>query len=296
LIERRRAQSLWSTLGFIVRHPINRRRRVRAVAVFAAWQVWKRTTRRPITARYWRGLKVRVHPDSKSAGLALYTGLPEYDDMLFADRFLKPGDTVIDVGANIGLYSLLAASRVEDGRVIALEPHPVASGRLRENIELNGMRNVEVRAEAAGAATGAARLTADLDTTNYIVLDGAAQASIDVPLVPLDDLVPSGESVALVKIDAEGFESAVLAGSGRLLEERSVAAWIVEVNGLGGRYDSDGETILERFDRFGYLPYRYFADDNLLKPGDAPSGKVEWNVIFIRNLDEVQRRLNTDGD
>ena len=66
------------------------------------------------------------------------------------------------------------------------------------------------------------------------------------------------------------------------------------MNGLGGRYDSGGETILERFDRFGYLPYRYFADENLLKAGDAPSGKVEWNVIFIRNLEQVQQRLNAN--
>jgi FkbM family methyltransferase len=266
------------------------------MVVFAAWQVWKRTTRRPITARYWRGLKVRVHPDSKSAGLALYTGLPEYDDMLFTDRFLRPGDVVIDVGANIGLYSLLAASRVGDGRVIALEPHPVASGRLRENVALNSMRNIEVRAEAAGAESGAARLTANFDTTNYIVLEGAPPDSIGIPLIPLDDLVRSGEKVALVKIDAEGFEAAVLAGAGRLLAEASVTAWIVEVNGLGGRYDSGGETILEMFDRYGYLPYRYFADENLLKPGDAPSGKVEWNVIFIRNLEQVRLRLNGAGD
>jgi FkbM family methyltransferase len=290
-----RSQTLASTLSFIVRHPANRRRRVRALFVFTAWQLWKRTTHRPITATYWRGLRVRVHPDSKSAGLALYTGLPEYDDMLFTDRFLKPGDVVIDVGANIGLYSLLAASKTGSGRVVALEPHPVAAQRLRENVALNRLQNVEVRAEAAGAEAGSAQLTANLDTINHIVSDRPADGTITVPVRTLDSLVDPGEQVALVKLDAEGFESAVLAGASRLLHDRAVAAWIVEVNGLGGRYGSDDQTVLERFEEFGYSPFRYSADDHQLTTAERPSGEAEWNLIFVRDPVETRRRLETEA-
>src|SRR5258706_2309076 len=165
-----RPQTLASTLGFIVRHPHNRKRRLRALVTFAAWQMWKRTTHRSITATYWNKLKIRVYPDSRSASLALYTGLPEYDDMLFTDRFLKSGDAVIDVGADIGLYSLLAASRTGSGKVIALEPHPVAAARLRENAALNLLSIVDVRVEAAGAVTWPAQLTANLYTMNHFVI------------------------------------------------------------------------------------------------------------------------------
>ena len=282
---------MWSTLGFIVRHPANRRRKVRALAVFTAWQLWKRTTRRPITTSYWRGLKVRVYPDSKSAGLALYTGLPEYDDMLFTERFLKSGDVVIDVGANIGLYSLLAASRTGGGRVIALEPYPVAADRLRENVALNSLHNVEVRAEAAGAEKGSAQLTADLDTINHIVTGGAVAGSITVPVLTLDSLVESGEPVALVKVDAEGFESSVMAGAGRLLHDHAAMAWIVELRGHGGRYGTDDQMVLETFERFGYRPFHYTADQNVLEPAGPPSGEAEWNLIFVRDVDAVRRRL-----
>ena len=286
-----RSQTLRSTLGFIVRHPANRKRRLRAVLTFAAWQVWKRTTGRSITTRYWRGLKLRVHPDSRSAGLALYTGLPEYDDMLFTARFLKPGDLMIDVGANVGLYSLLAAAQVGEGRVIALEPHPLAADRLRENVALNGLRNVDVQAVAVGATPGFARLTAHLDTTNYIVLEGSPRDSISVPVVALDSVVEAGQTVALVKIDAEGFESAVLAGASRLLHERSVIAWIVEVNGLGQRYGSEDQTVLDTFARAGYKGYRYRADSNSLDGGVLPEGEAEWNLIFARDEAEVRDRL-----
>ena len=286
-----RSQTLASTVGFIFRHPANRKRRLRAVLTFAAWQVWKRTTGRPITFRYWRGLKLRIHPDSRSAGLALYTGLPEYDDMLFTARFLKPGDLMIDVGANVGLYSLLAAAEVADGRVIALEPHPLAAQRLRENVALNRLDNVDVQAAAVGAKAGIARLTADLDTTNYIVLEGNQRNSIDVPMVALDDVVAAGRTVALVKVDAEGFESAVVAGAARMLRERSVIAWIVEVNGLGQRYGSADETLLDAFRAAGYRAFRYRADGNVLEDGALPEGEAEWNLIFARDESEVRERL-----
>jgi len=287
-----RSWSLASTVGFIARHPANRNRRLRALGRFAGWQFWKRVIRRPVTATFSPGLRVRVYPDSKSASLALYTGLPEYDDMLFTVRFLMAGDTAIDVGANIGLYSLLAAARVGKGKVIALEPHPVAADRLRENVALNKLQNVEVRAEAAGAKLGVARLTAKLDTINHIVDDSEVAGSIGVRVLTLDSLVRPGDQVALVKLDAEGFESECLLGAVRLLEERAVVAWIVEINGLGDRYGSGDQAILNTFERFGYQAHRYSADTNQLLEPDQPTDNVEWNMIFVRSTGEVEQRLS----
>lgn len=261
---------------------------------FGAWQVWKRTTHRSVTTTYWSGLRLRVYPDSMSASLALYTRLPEYDDMLFTSRFLRTGDLMIDVGANVGLYTLIAGARVDGGgRVIALEPDPVALVRLRENLELNRLTSVEVRGEAAGAARGEARLTTGLDTVNHIVAGDDGEPSIRVPVVPLDELVETGVEVALIKVDAEGFESEVLAGAQRLLRERSVIAWIVEVNGLGRRYGAGDETVRETFERSGYRAIRYDGDCNELAPPDRPSEETEWNLIFARDADELRRRLAT---
>jgi hypothetical protein len=76
-----------------------------------------------------------------------------------------------------------------------------------------------------------------------------------------------------------------------MLQDRAVIAWVVEVNGLGGRYGSTDRTVLERFERFGYRPYRYVADHNLLETTDRPSGEAEWNLIFVRDADEVRTRL-----
>jgi len=96
----------------------------------------------------------------------------------------------------------------------------------------------------------------------------------------------------LIKLDAEGFESAVLAGAERLLRERSVMAWIVELNGLGSRYGSNDRTVLEQLQRFGYQPYRYSASRNLLESTDRTTSESVWNLIFVRDPDEVRRRLD----
>lgn len=285
--------TLGSTLRFIVRHPANRRRKVRALLTFAGWQIWKRTIRRPITAKLSNGSRVRVYPDSKSGSLALYTQLPEYDDMQFATRLLKPGDMVIDVGANIGLYSLLVASRVREGRVLAFEPHPVAAARLRENIEINRLRNIEVRVEALGATAGQALLTTNLDTANYIVVDDADGPTLGVPVSALDDVIVAGSKVALIKLDTEGFESAVLAGASRLLRDGSVLSWIVEVREHGRRYGRGDETVLQTFRRSGYEPYRYSAERGMLESADHPDMETGWNLILIKDLDEVNRRLRS---
>lgn len=287
------APSLGSTLRFIVRHPANRKRKLRALLTFAGWQIWKRTIRRPITARLWYGSRVRVYPDSQSGSLALYTRLPEFDDMQFAARLLKPGDVVVDVGANIGLYSLLAASRVGDGRVIAFEPHPVAATRLRENIDLNKLHSVEVRVEAVGSSAGEARLTADLDTANYIVVGDDDSRTVGVPVSTLDDVVEAGRPVALVKLDTEGFESAVLAGAGRLLRDGSVLAWIVEIREHGLRYGGSDKSVLETFRRCGYRAYRYSAEQGSLEASEHPDLDTGWNLILIKDINEVNRRLRS---
>jgi FkbM family methyltransferase len=263
--------------------------------VFVGWQLWKRTIGRPVVTTYRPGLRIRVYPDSRSAGLALYTRLPEYNEMLFVERLLVPGDVVIDVGANIGLYSLLAASKVAHGRVIALEPDPKAAARLRENAELNGFRNIEIRVEAAGAETGELRLTSGLDTVNRIVSEDEGTASIRVPVSALDDLVVQGVRLSLVKLDTEGYESLVLAGAARLLRDGAVLAWVVEVNGLGGRYGSDDVTVFETLGKFGYRSYLYDAERMLLRRSDSRDSTSEWNMIFIRDSAEVVRRLGPAG-
>jgi FkbM family methyltransferase len=126
--------------------------------------------------------------------------------------------TVLDVGANIGLSTILLARLT--GRVVAFEPSPPNVAFLRRNLELNAIPNVEVVAAAVSDAPGTLRFhVAQFGAGSHVVaaghVAGQTMPTVDVPAIVLDDqnLPP----LAFLKIDAEGHEPNVLAGARALL-------------------------------------------------------------------------------
>src|SRR4029077_8862438 len=98
----------------------------------------------------------------------IYAGLHEFADMAFTLHFLRPNDLFLDVGANIGSYTLLA-SGVCKARAISFEPDPETMAPLRRNVDLNGFHGRVVLEQAAvGAEEGEVELTTGLDTCNHV--------------------------------------------------------------------------------------------------------------------------------
>src|SRR5882762_8210273 len=86
-----------------------------------------------------------------------YSRLYEYSYIACLETFIKPGDLFVDVGANIGFYTIWAALRVgPEGRVFSFEPNPLATAFLERNIELNELRNVNLYHVALGGSDGMA--------------------------------------------------------------------------------------------------------------------------------------------
>ncbi|MBK9180783.1 MAG: FkbM family methyltransferase [Acidimicrobiales bacterium] len=143
-------------------------------------------------------------------------------ELAVLDRLVGPGQVVVDVGANTGVYALKAGRLVgPSGTVVAIEPNPDMIGWLQGNVRANGLGNVRVRMLAAGERTGAATLWENRDAPNsFSLVRRAAGAGFSVLVVPLDELLAweGLEHVDLVKIDVEGAEDAVLAGAAGLIE------------------------------------------------------------------------------
>lgn len=151
-------------------------------------------------------------------------------------RLLDPGETAVDVGANVGQNaSIMALVAGPTGRVLAVEPHPETSRRLGLNVARwarPGLAPIEVHAIALGASPGMATLRESDDFANNsgqasLVDHSLAGASHTVPVRTLDDLL--GEArVGVLKIDVEGFEPAVLAGARRLVGARAIRDIVFE--------------------------------------------------------------------
>jgi FkbM family methyltransferase len=173
---------------------------------------------------------------------------------------VKPGQTTLDVGANVGVYVLQFAhwSR-PNGRVIALEPNPSARAVLEKHVRLNGLESrVEIVPAAVGATAGEATLfAADTDGMSRLgtpnpLLEGRT-TPITVPIVTLDDLCASRRLVPdWLFLDIEGFEIAALTGARRLLSAvRERLRLVVEMHPdaweVAGSSRSEAEALFREF-------------------------------------------------
>jgi FkbM family methyltransferase len=145
----------------------------------------------------------------------------EYEAHLTAvfERYCTAGMTVVDVGANLGYYSLLASRLVgPSGRVVALEPNSENCRLLLSSLRLNDITNVQLLPVAADVATGWAYYSTHVGSNGGLIEDGdlLAHPGTVVPTFRLDELVDG--TVGFLKMDVEGAEGRVVRGATRLIE------------------------------------------------------------------------------
>lgn len=151
---------------------------------------------------------------------------------------VRAGETVVDVGSNVGLFTVKAAVEAgAHGRVISVEPHPVAWDILRKNVEMNGLKNVTTVRAALGASKGEARLLfsprSTVGTLYESFLHTPTRDAAAVPVMTLDSLASDVglDRIDLLKIDVEGAEMEVLKGCERLLSMGAIGRVVVETHG-----------------------------------------------------------------
>ena len=100
------------TIFYILRHPFNRRRRLRALMQFVKWQINTLLNPYPIVFPFTENTKLLISKGMTGATGNYYCGLHEFEDMGFLLHFLRPGDLFVDIGANVGSYTILASAEV----------------------------------------------------------------------------------------------------------------------------------------------------------------------------------------
>lgn len=133
-----------------------------------------------------------------------------------------PGDVFVDAGANIGYFTVLAASLVGDtGRVLAVEMMPDTAALLRQHVAMNGLANVEVTERALSDLPGqrvVARISAGKHGQASISTSGVRDGvEVSVMTTTLSDLLADIDDIALMKMDLEGAEELAIRGAGRSL-------------------------------------------------------------------------------
>ncbi|MEU0689974.1 FkbM family methyltransferase [Streptomyces uncialis] len=184
-------------------------------------------------------------------------------------RRLRPGDTYVDVGANIGYYSLLAAQLVGDeGQVVAIEASPVFHQRLLRNVVLNGHRNVRAINGAVSDAeeilTFVLASSANMGANSIVPYEGPTESTFEIEARPLPDLLTAEEisRARVIKIDVEGAEGSVVRGMAQMLPRlRPDAEVTVEVTPERmARLGDSADELMETMKAHGFHPYSLVND------------------------------------
>jgi FkbM family methyltransferase len=243
---------------FIWDHPANRNRRVRQLGKAVSFQLQARLLHRRAQAMVGETGKIWVDLHRSSASKALYANPPDWPEMLVWQRHLRHGDLFFDVGANVGTYTVLAASM--GASVVAVEAAADTAQLLRENVTLNGFTDVRVIEAAAGAVAGSVRYSSGLDSVNRIDPTGP----VEVEMVTLDSLI-GDRHVAGLKLDVEGFELIVLEGASEALSEHRIALMQLEWNDTSmDALGTDRQSVAELLARYGYGLLAPNADGTLV--------------------------------
>ena len=198
----------------------------------------KATIWRYLAAHMWWAERVQIAKTNFGATMVVnaadivgryitYFGIWEPSMTAWLRATLKPGDTFVDVGANVGYFTLLASNLVgPTGRIVSVEPSAATRCILERNVSANRLSNVRIVEAAVSDRSGSLPIFSD-GVTGTATLDPgwAAKQHLerigDVPVLPLPDLLTreERESLSVIKIDVEGLELAVLRGSQRLLRD-----------------------------------------------------------------------------
>lgn len=226
---------------------------------------------------------VRLHFFPSAIGGILWQDPSRFDeDAEFFRRYLRPGETFVDVGANVGYLSITGAKAVgPGGRVFAFEPHSRIAGYLHRNSKLNGLSNITIAVAAVGDRSGNASLVEcpGDDSQNSV----GSGHGFTVPMVRLDDVLGHLDPIALLKIDVEGYEKWVLDGADHVLE-RVQCVHLECCPKNAGRYGQSTAAILRRLEAKGFCLYRLDGIVALQVTSSYTPDRVFENVIGVRDV------------
>jgi FkbM family methyltransferase len=184
-----------------------------------AWRILCRVGKSTdIELSHHGGIKLSLPPLWRGVSKLVYTFREDYEpELSLLDRFIPSGGGMVDVGANFGIYSLVASRLVGDsGHVHAFEPAQAAFESLEHNIALNGMNNVQAHRLALGERSGEARLFHNADPSRNTLAGSDGELDFEnVQIRRLDDVLAESamSKVDFIKIDTEGAEELVARGA-----------------------------------------------------------------------------------
>ena len=261
--------------GLVRRTPALRAALAAPIAIRRSWIAYKSKSGKHILdqmqAMITSDVRIRVPefegefvigPRSHLLHRILSTGAYEPKMVSLFLSHLKPDGDVVDVGANVGFFTVLAARHLRGGRVLAAEPTAAAHGRLVQNVEINGVGDKVIifnglvsdveKIEHVNVIVGKEEYSS-MGKLVHPTIAGEAFKVEEMPARTLDSLVKEhGLKPALIKVDVEGCEAMVFAGAEETLRTHRPIVLSEFVRPMLESNGSSPEALFAMFDRYGY--------------------------------------------
>ncbi|WP_308992640.1 FkbM family methyltransferase [Mariniflexile litorale] len=234
---------------------------------------------KPRVYNWINGLK--FYAEKGDAGLVgnIYYKLMDYEDSMFLIEHLKKEDVFVDVGANLGHYSLLA-SGICKAKTIAIEPIESTIYKLEKNVALNELEDVvTILKNGVGDKKEILNFTTNRTVMNSVSLE-ENKNTIKIEVLTLNELLKN-ESPTFIKIDVEGYEYKVLNGALDILEKPSLKYLLVEFNNSGDRFNLKDDDVFNLIVEHNFVPIRYKVETKEINLIETYN-KEKFNTLFIR--------------
>lgn len=227
----------------------------------------------------------------KGATGNIYNGLSDFEEMGFLLHYLDEHDLFLDVGANVGAYTILVA--VECGSsVISIEPIPKTFSYLNDNIKINNVGHlIQTFNVGVAAFNGVLNFSVENDTMNRVVLDSQFIGETQkIEVVKLSEILLS-KVPSVIKIDVEGYEYDILKASQEILTNSNLNVLIIETNDLSETYDICTDELLSLIKQCGFNSVAY---DPYIRAVNYCAPKKNGNTIFIKDLNLVKKKISVN--
>lgn len=245
--------------------------------------------------KLFNGLLMNVNATDHIQKSIFWYGAYEKNVSLFWQRLVQEDSVVLDIGANIGYFSLLAAAKAKKGKVFSMEPVSAFRKCLKENLALNALTNVTVLPYCVSDESGWTEIflaeSDNLGMSGLTPSENFSGKKERVECIVVDDwrrqnAIPK---IQLLKIDIEGAEKKALAGMAGLLQTDQPIVLIEIIESLLQNFESSAADVYALLQRHQYTPYEILSPV-LLKKISAP--KDGYDIVFLPHKQTLPAGIN----
>lgn len=279
----------YAVMRNIWQHPLNYGSRFRAIGDYFLWNIAKIAMRSEHVVSVGGKFDI-ILGRKENYGSAVYSNsIPDYEEMMLLAHFLRDGDQFIDVGANVGIYSIWVTT-ITGATSVAFEANPETYGKLQRNIRLNQLEpKIFTHNCAVGEKRGSVNITTSKGGLDHIVADGVENKQTAlIEMVALDH-----QEIALnpaaIKMDVEGYEMNALIGASNLLGNPNLKVLVIELQDWTlQRFGTSKAEVVSLLQSHGFHQSAYDPETRCIS---ERSDLVSLNEIFVRDAEAVATRL-----